>query len=58
MWKGVYISSVSKRVNKIILPRNGLTGPLPQSLYTTLTALVELDLRDNEITGTRIYLKI
>jgi hypothetical protein len=49
-WKGVHIDSRSKRVEKIILAGNNLTGTLSPSIGK-FEYLNELDLRQNNIAG-------
>jgi hypothetical protein len=50
-WKGVKVCPRTHRVNKLILPENNLSGVLPGDAFDALAALIEIDLRDNDIGG-------
>eukprot|EP01038_Epipyxis_sp_PR26KG_P004078 gene4078-5824_t len=49
-WKGVKVDPETKRVNKLILPDNNLTGFIPKEI-SKLEYLIEIDFRTNRITG-------
>lgn len=51
-WKGVHLNHVNGYwVNKLILPDNNLVGQLPGEVFLNLPNLIELDLRENSLTG-------
>ena len=50
-WKGVFKNNYHGHVYKLILAENNLKGNLPGDIFLDLPYLIEIDLRDNDLTG-------
>lgn len=50
-WKGVLKNNYHGHIFKLILPDNNLKGQLPGEIFLDLPYLIEIDFRDNDISG-------
>lgn len=50
-WKGVFKNNYHGHVYKLILAENNLKGNLPGDIFLDLPYLIEIDFRDNDLTG-------